>query len=110
MRSPLLGNDCRCLETDFRQASFWLRSFEEYCSKEDVIVLAVPAGGVPVGYVVAKELGVPMDVVIVRKVQIPWNTEAGFGAVTWDGETVLNEPLSCAAKPNKRRDSRSQFR
>ena len=42
---------------------------------------------------VAKELGVPMDVVIVRKIQIPWNTEAGFGAVTWDGETVLNEPL-----------------
>jgi predicted phosphoribosyltransferase len=42
---------------------------------------------------VAKELDVMMDVVIVRKVQIPWNTEAGFGALTWDGETVLNDLL-----------------
>jgi predicted phosphoribosyltransferase len=58
-----------------------------------VIVLAVPAGGVPVGYTVAEELAVPMDVLIVRKIQIPWNTEAGFGAITWDGITVLNEPL-----------------
>jgi putative phosphoribosyl transferase len=42
---------------------------------------------------VANELGILMDVMVVRKVQIPWNTEAGFGAVTMDGETVLNEPL-----------------
>jgi predicted phosphoribosyltransferase len=34
-----------------------------------------------------------MDVMVVRKIQIPWNTEAGFGAVTWDGEPVLNETL-----------------
>jgi predicted phosphoribosyltransferase len=42
---------------------------------------------------VAKELAVPMDVMVVRKVQIPWNTEAGFGAITWDGKIVLNEGL-----------------
>ena len=65
----------------------------EYADKEKVILLALPAGGVPVGYAVAKELGISMDVMVVRKVQIPWNTEAGFGAVTWDGETVLNEAL-----------------
>src|SRR4030067_3186065 len=65
----------------------------EYAGKENVIILAVPAGGVPVGYTVAKELAVPMDVVIVRKIQIPWNTEAGFGAITWDGKIVLNEGL-----------------
>ncbi len=65
----------------------------EYTGKGNVILLAVPAGGVPVGYAIAKKLDVPMDVVVVRKVQIPWNTEAGFGAVTWDGEMVLNEPL-----------------
>ena len=65
----------------------------EYAGKENVILLALPAGGVPVGYVVAKELNILMDVMVVRKVQIPWNTEAGFGAVTWDGETVLNQPL-----------------
>lgn len=65
----------------------------KYASKGNVILLAVPAGGVPVGYAVAKELGISMDVIIVRKVQIPWNTEAGFGALTWDCEKVLNEPL-----------------
>ncbi len=66
---------------------------QEYAGKGNVILLAVPAGGVPVGHAIAKKLDVPMDVVVVRKVQIPWNTEAGFGAVTWDGELVLNEPL-----------------
>jgi predicted phosphoribosyltransferase len=53
----------------------------------------VPAGGVPVGYVVGKELGILMDVIVVRKIQIPWSSEAGFGALSSDGETVLNEPL-----------------
>jgi len=66
---------------------------QEYANKGKVILLALPAGGVPVGHEVAKELGIPMDVMIVRKIQIPWNTEAGFGALTSDGETVLNEPL-----------------
>ncbi len=65
----------------------------EYASNKNVIVLALPAGGVPVGYAVAKELDVRMDVMIVRKIQIPWNTEAGFGAITWDGKIVLNEDL-----------------
>ena len=66
---------------------------QEYAGKRNVILLALPAGGVPVGYMVTKELCIPMDIMVVRKVQIPWNTEAGFGALTWDGETVLNEPL-----------------
>ena len=57
------------------------------------LVLAIPAGGVPVGYALAKKLDMPLDVVVVRKIQIPWNTEAGFGAITWDGRQILNEPL-----------------
>jgi len=56
-------------------------------------VLAIPSGGVPVGYVVAKRLGVPFELAIVRKVQIPWEPEAGFGAVTWDGLAIFNEHL-----------------
>jgi predicted phosphoribosyltransferase len=66
----------------------------EHAKKGKASLLALPAGGVPVGYAVAKKLDIPLDIMIVRKVQIPWNTEAGFGAVTWDGETVLNEPLA----------------
>ena len=64
-----------------------------YAGNRNVIVLAVPAGGVPVGYTLALELAVPLDVIVVRKVQIPWITEAGFGAVTWDGRVILNEDL-----------------
>ena len=56
-------------------------------------MLGVPSGGVPVGSVVAEEIHVPFDVIVVRKIQIPWNTEAGFGAVTEDGDVILNEPL-----------------
>ncbi len=59
----------------------------------NVQLLAVPAGGVPVGYAIAQKLRIPLDVAIVRKIQIPWNTEAGFGAVTWDGRILLNELL-----------------
>ena len=65
----------------------------EYAGKRNVVVLGIPAGGVPVGAILGKELAVQMDVVIVRKIQIPWNTEAGFGAVTWNGTTVLNKNL-----------------
>ncbi len=65
----------------------------KYAFKENVILLAIPAGGVPVAYEVAKQIGSPMDVIIVRKVQIPWNPEAGFGALAWDGVVILNEFL-----------------
>jgi len=65
----------------------------EYAGKKDILLLAVPSGGVPVGYVIAEELDIAMDLILVRKVQIPWNTEAGFGALTWDGEIILNESL-----------------
>lgn len=57
------------------------------------MVLAIPSGGVPVGKVIAKELGLPLDLIIVRKLPIPYNTEAGFGSISWDGEVMLNERL-----------------
>jgi predicted phosphoribosyltransferase len=66
---------------------------KEYAVKSEAIVLAVPSGGVPVGYSIAKSLSLPLDVIIVRKIQVPWNTEAGFGALAWDGEIVFNKSL-----------------
>lgn len=77
----------------FHAGKLLAEKLRKYAGKGNIVLLAVPAGGVPVGYMVAKELDVMMDVVIVRKVQIPWNTEAGFGALTWDSETVLNDLL-----------------
>jgi putative phosphoribosyl transferase len=66
---------------------------KEYACDPEVIVLAVPAGGVPVGCQIARSLKVPLDVIITRKIQIPWSPEAGFGAVAWDGKCILNDKL-----------------
>lgn len=60
---------------------------------KDSMVLAIPSGGVPVGTVIAEKLGLQMDLIIVRKLPIPYNTEAGFGSITWNGEVKLNEKL-----------------
>jgi putative phosphoribosyl transferase len=59
----------------------------------DPLVLAIPAGGVPVGIGVARALGAPFSLAVVRKIRIPGTTESGFGAITWDGKVLLNEPL-----------------
>ncbi len=64
----------------------------DYASS-DAMVLAIPAGGVPVAHEITKDLGLQMDIVIVRKVQVPGNTEAGFGAVGPDGEVIFNDAL-----------------
>lgn len=59
----------------------------------DVAILAIPNGGVPVGIGVRASLGGDLDVLVVRKLHIPWNPEAGFGAVAPDGTVVFNDPL-----------------
>jgi putative phosphoribosyl transferase len=58
-----------------------------------VHLFAIPAGGVPVGAEIAKSLGLPLDLIIVRKIQLPWTTEAGFGALGPDGEPIFNDFL-----------------
>lgn len=57
------------------------------------IVLAIPAGGVPVATQIAKRLGLPLDVAVVSKITLPWNTEVGYGAVAFDGTARLNNEL-----------------
>jgi predicted phosphoribosyltransferase len=57
------------------------------------MVLAIPAGGVPVGAEIAKELDLPLDAAVVSKVTLPWNTEAGYGALAFDGTARLNDLL-----------------
>jgi putative phosphoribosyl transferase len=60
---------------------------------QEVRLFAIPAGGVPVAAEVARALKVPLDLVIVRKIQLPWTTEAGFGAIDPEGEATVNEEL-----------------
>jgi putative phosphoribosyl transferase len=56
-------------------------------------LFAIPAGGVPVGVEIARSLNLPLDLVIVRKIQLPWTTEAGFGALDADGKAIFNDAL-----------------
>jgi putative phosphoribosyl transferase len=86
----------RCLVFDDRfEAGEILGSMLQsgYADIEDGMVLAIPSGGVPVGLKVKERLGLPLDLMIVRKLQIPGNTEAGFGAMTLDGTVFFNETL-----------------
>jgi putative phosphoribosyl transferase len=57
------------------------------------IILAIPAGGVPVGVVMAETTGLDFDVAVVSKITLPWDTEAGYGAVAFDGTVKLNKDM-----------------
>jgi putative phosphoribosyl transferase len=61
-----------------------------YATRSDVIVLALPRGGVPVGFEVAKTLHAPLDVVIVRKLGVPGQEELAMGAIAGGGMQVIN--------------------
>lgn len=60
---------------------------------KDPIVLGIPRGGVPIGFLIAKELECPLDTIVLRKLPIPANPEAGFGAVTLDKIAIFNQGL-----------------
>ena len=60
---------------------------------QDVVVLGLPRGGVPVAYQVAKSLRAPLDVLVVRKLGVPYQPELAFGAIGEDGARVLNESV-----------------
>ena len=64
-----------------------------YAHRPDVLVPALPRGGVPVAYDVARALGAPLDVFIVRKLGIPGHEELAMGAVATGGVRVLNEQV-----------------
>ena len=72
-----------------RRLAAELRSFQGECP----IVVALPRGGVPVGYEVARALHAPFDVWVVRKVGVPWHPELGVGAVAEGGHVYLNQQL-----------------
>jgi putative phosphoribosyl transferase len=59
----------------------------------EVRLFAIPAGGVPVAAEITRALVIPLDLIIVRKIQLPWTTEAGFGALGPAGQAIFNEDL-----------------
>jgi len=66
---------------------------------ENSVIFAIPRGGVPVAYPVAVRHNLPMDIIVVRKLPIPWNPEAGFGAITVDGTVFLNPDFENLIEP-----------
>jgi len=71
-----------------------------YAGRDDVVVLALPRGGVPVGYEVAAALGAPLDVFLVRKLGTPGHEELAMGAIASGGVRVLNEEVVRMLRPS----------
>src|SRR5258708_22337315 len=69
------------------------QKLEKYAGRDDVIVLGLPRGGVPVANEVAKRLRAPLDVFIVRKLGVPGFEELAAGAIASGGVRVLNEDV-----------------
>ena len=57
------------------------------------LLLGIPAGGVPVASIIQETLALEMDVAVVSKITLPWNTEAGYGAISFDGTIRLNQDM-----------------
>ncbi|TYO97471.1 putative phosphoribosyltransferase [Geothermobacter ehrlichii] len=78
---------------DRRQAGLLLAELLEPLELNSPLLLAIPAGGVPVGVAIAEQTGWPLDLAVASKITLPWNSEAGYGAVAFDGGVLLNERL-----------------
>ncbi|WP_298140080.1 phosphoribosyltransferase [Acidiferrobacter sp.] len=72
------------------------RALPRNLAREDVLVLALPRGGVPVGYAVAQALGAEFDVLLVRKLGVPDQPELAMGAIASGGTLYINEPVRAA--------------
>lgn len=68
-------------------------ALEPYREHRDAVVLALPRGGVPVAFQVAQKLKLPLDVLIVRKLGVPWHSELAMGAIATGDVQVLNEDV-----------------
>jgi len=65
---------------------------EEYCGSGG-IVLGIPSGGVPVALEIARRVGLDFDVIVSRKIPYPGETEAGFGAISAEGDVIVDEQV-----------------
>lgn len=69
------------------------KKLQTYADRQDVIVLALPRGGVPVAYEVARALNLPLDIFLVRKLGVPGHEELAMGAIASGGVRELNEQV-----------------
>jgi putative phosphoribosyl transferase len=79
---------------DRREAGQVLAGYlDAYARRQDVIVLALPRGGVPVGFEIAAALHAPLDVFVIRKLGVPWHQELAMGAIASGGVRVINDEV-----------------
>jgi putative phosphoribosyl transferase len=69
------------------------KALRDYVNRQDVLILALPRGGVPVAYEVAKALDAPLDIFLVRKLGVPGGEELAMGAIASGGVKVLNQEV-----------------
>jgi putative phosphoribosyl transferase len=69
------------------------RDLTRYADRDDVVVLGLPRGGIPVAYEVARALDAPLDAFVVRKLGVPWREELAMGALASGGVCVLNDEV-----------------
>lgn len=86
-----------------KQLAIKLAKFQD----ESPIVLALPRGGIPIGFEIAKALHAPMDVLVVRKIGSPYNPELGIGAIAEDNVQVLDESTINLLKISKKELNRA---
>ncbi|MGW6679870.1 phosphoribosyltransferase family protein [[Kitasatospora] papulosa] len=79
--------------TDRTDAGRRLAVALRHLGRRDPVVLGLPRGGVPVAYEVAQDLGAPLDVIVVRKLGVPYHPELGFGAIGEGGVRVISEEI-----------------
>ncbi|TCW87600.1 phosphoribosyl transferase [Burkholderia sp. SRS-46] len=68
-------------------------ALQAYAGRTDVVILALPRGGVPVAYPVARALGAPLDVLVVRKLGVPYDPELAMGAIATGGAIYLQRSV-----------------
>src|SRR2546423_6545970 len=79
---------------DRTEAGWYLAArLADYADRDDVLVLALPRGGVPVAYEVATALRAPLDIFLVRKLGVPGHEELAMGAIATGGVRVLNDDV-----------------
>jgi putative phosphoribosyl transferase len=76
---------------------FLATKLTDYAHRNDVLVLALPRGGVPVAYEVAKALNAPLDIFVVRKLGVPGHEEMAMGAIASGGARVINQDVVLGA-------------
>ncbi len=101
LEEPTFKNKIHVFDDRFHAGQLLSKKLLEYKDKEDVYLIAIPAGGVPAAYIISTTLNIPLDIAIIRKLHIPWNKEAGFGAISWNGIMFLNEPLIASLRLTK---------